>query len=65
MASPAEGETACSRLSQYLAYGTLSLLAVWATGRTGWPFVDVCMCMLITTGWLNFRMRAMLMAIAG
>jgi deoxyribodipyrimidine photo-lyase len=40
------------------------LLEAWATGRTGWPFVDACMAMLTATGWLNFRMRAMLMAVA-
>ncbi len=135
MASPLDGEAACSRLSPHLAYGTLSLrevhtaaerrraalghlsaaarrdwagalrafdarlhwhchfiqklesepaietrnfhpaydglrttdpvrLAAWSRGRTGWPFVDACMRMLIATGWLNFRMRAMLMAVA-
>ncbi|WP_425405003.1 deoxyribodipyrimidine photo-lyase/cryptochrome family protein [Hwanghaeella sp.] len=36
----------------------------WANGETGWPFVDACMRMLIATGWINFRMRAMLMAVA-
>ena len=36
----------------------------WRTGATGWPFVDACMRMLIATGWINFRMRAMLVAIA-
>jgi deoxyribodipyrimidine photo-lyase len=39
-------------------------LAAWAAGRTGWPFVDACMRMLDATGWLNFRMRAMLMSVA-
>ena len=39
-------------------------LAAWATGRTGWPFVDACMRSLAATGWLNFRMRAMVMAVA-
>jgi deoxyribodipyrimidine photo-lyase len=39
-------------------------LAAWAEGRTGWPFVDACMRMLRATGWLNFRMRAMLMSLA-
>jgi deoxyribodipyrimidine photo-lyase len=39
-------------------------LAAWAEGRTGWPFVDACMRALSATGWLNFRMRAMLMAVA-
>ncbi len=36
----------------------------WATGRTGFPFVDACMRSLIATGWINFRMRAMLVAFA-
>lgn len=36
----------------------------WADGRTGFPFVDACMRALIATGWLNFRMRAMVMAFA-
>lgn len=40
------------------------LLAAWAEGRTGWPFVDACMRMLDGTGWLNFRSRAMVMAVA-
>jgi deoxyribodipyrimidine photo-lyase len=39
-------------------------LAAWAQGRTGWPFVDACMRSLAATGWLNFRMRAMVMAVA-
>lgn len=39
-------------------------LAAWATGQTGLPFVDACMRYLQATGWLNFRMRAMLMAVA-
>lgn len=41
-----------------------ALLAAWAEGRTGWPFVDACMRSLLHTGWLNFRMRAMLMSIS-
>lgn len=39
-------------------------LEAWATGRTGIPFVDACMRSLIATGWLNFRMRAMVQAFA-
>jgi len=39
-------------------------LAAWAEGRTGLPFVDACMRALIATGWINFRMRAMLMSVA-
>ncbi|MEN8718980.1 MAG: FAD-binding domain-containing protein [Oceanococcaceae bacterium] len=44
--------------------GPTAALARWQHGVTGWPFVDACMRMLNTTGWLNFRMRAMLMAVA-
>ena len=39
-------------------------LKVWALGCTGLPFVDACMRSLIATGWLNFRMRAMLISVA-
>jgi len=33
-------------------------------GRTGWPLVDACVTMLRETGWINFRMRAMLVSVA-
>lgn len=33
-------------------------------GSLGWPFVDACLRCLAATGWLNFRMRAMLVSIA-
>jgi len=36
----------------------------WCAGRTGYPMVDACMRQLCTTGWLNFRMRAMLVSFA-
>ena len=36
----------------------------FATGTTGYPFVDACMRSLVATGWINFRMRAMLMSFA-
>lgn len=32
--------------------------------RTGWPMVDASVTMLRETGWLNFRMRAMLVSVA-
>ena len=41
-----------------------ALLDAWATGRTGFPFLDACMRSLVATGWLNFRMRAMVQAFA-
>jgi len=39
-------------------------LAAWAAGQTGIPFLDACMRSLIATGWLNFRMRAMVQSVA-
>ena len=31
----------------------------WKVGKTGYPMVDACIRALIATGWINFRMRAM------
>jgi len=39
-------------------------LDAWAEGRTGYPFIDACVRCLRDTGWINFRMRAMLMSFA-
>ncbi|MFN2289219.1 MAG: FAD-binding domain-containing protein [Chromatocurvus sp.] len=39
-------------------------LEAWAAGRTGFPMVDACMRALRATGWINFRMRAMLISFA-
>lgn len=36
----------------------------WKTGNTGYPLVDACMRSLIENGWINFRMRAMLVSFA-
>ncbi len=36
----------------------------WCAGATGYPMVDACMRSLRATGWLNFRMRAMLVSFA-
>ena len=36
----------------------------WISGQTGFPMVDASMRALIQTGWLNFRMRAMVMSFA-
>jgi len=35
-------------------------LEAWKTGQTGYPMVDACIRCLQTTGFVNFRMRAML-----
>ena len=39
-------------------------LRLLVQGRTGWPLVDACVAQLRETGWLNFRMRAMLVSVA-
>ncbi len=36
----------------------------WCAGRTGYPMIDACMRYLKSTGWLNFRMRGMLVSFA-
>ncbi|MGB0721463.1 MAG: deoxyribodipyrimidine photo-lyase/cryptochrome family protein [Gammaproteobacteria bacterium] len=36
----------------------------WANGQTGYPMVDACMRALLHGGWINFRMRAMLVSFA-
>lgn len=38
------------------------LLNAWINGQTGLPLVDACMRCLATTGFLNFRMRAMVVS---
>lgn len=35
----------------------------WESGHTGFPLIDACMRCLIYTGWINFRMRAMLVSL--
>jgi deoxyribodipyrimidine photo-lyase len=39
-------------------------LTQWEAGRTGYPFIDACMRQLRSTGWISFRMRAMLVSFA-
>lgn len=39
-------------------------LRAWLAGETGYPFVDACMRALRAHGWINFRMRAMLVSFA-
>ena len=38
-------------------------IEAWKNGTTGWPLVDACMRCLKATGWINFRMRAMLVSV--
>ncbi len=37
-------------------------LTAWMEGKTGYPLVDACMLCLHETGYINFRMRAMLVS---
>ncbi len=37
-------------------------IKAWQDGKTGVPVVDACMRCLVTTGYLNFRMRAMVVS---
>jgi deoxyribodipyrimidine photo-lyase len=39
-------------------------LDAWIRGETGLPLVDACQRALAATGWLNFRMRAMVASVA-
>ncbi|MEM0965709.1 MAG: deoxyribodipyrimidine photo-lyase [Verrucomicrobiota bacterium] len=39
-------------------------MTAWENGQTGYPFLDACMRALRTRGWINFRMRAMLVSFA-
>ncbi|MFM7079090.1 MAG: deoxyribodipyrimidine photo-lyase/cryptochrome family protein [Bacteroidota bacterium] len=38
------------------------LVQAWQEGLTGYPLVDACMRCLKKTGWINFRMRAMVVS---
>ena len=44
--------------------GPSDALDAWLRGQTGWPFVDAAMRALQHWGWINFRMRAMLVSVA-
>ena len=41
-----------------------NLLDAWLNGRTGYPMIDACMRCLTETGFINFRMRAMVVSFA-
>jgi len=40
------------------------LIEKWIKGETGYPFLDACIHHLRRYGWINFRMRAMIMSFA-
>lgn len=37
-------------------------VSAWKEGKTGYPLVDACMRCVVQTGYLNFRMRAMVVS---
>ena len=39
-----------------------AFIEAWETANTGIPLVDACMRAVVQTGWINFRMRAMLVS---
>ncbi|WP_235298660.1 cryptochrome/deoxyribodipyrimidine photo-lyase family protein [Portibacter marinus] len=41
-----------------------SHIKAWTTGFTGYPMVDACIRCLLSTGFVNFRMRAMITSFA-
>ena len=41
-----------------------SFFKAWTRGETGYPMVDACMRYVAQTGWLTFRMRAMVVSFA-
>ena len=57
-------ETACiNRAYESIEWNNdEQLLEAWKQGKTGVPLVDACMRCLHATGWINFRMRAMLVS---
>jgi deoxyribodipyrimidine photo-lyase len=63
-------ETNCTYESEHINRGFRSLpykndpalLRAWQEGRTGVPLVDACMRCVVASGWINFRMRALLVS---
>ncbi len=53
--------TGYHKLKKKISY---EYLRAWQEGQTGFPLVDACMRCLSTTGYLNFRMRAMVVSFA-
>ena len=56
----------CSVSTRDLNFGIIRqndrFIKAWKNGNTGYPLIDACMRALKETGWINFRMRAMLVS---
>jgi deoxyribodipyrimidine photo-lyase len=59
-----EYETLCiNRGYELLEFDrNIELITAWERGTTGFPLVDACMRCVAKTGWINFRMRAMVVS---
>ncbi len=62
MESRMEFESINRGFFQFENEGNSEFIQKWEQGQTGYPLVDACMRCLIETGYLNFRMRAMLVS---
>jgi deoxyribodipyrimidine photo-lyase len=58
-------ETQCINAGYELLQHPLNeqYINAWKNANTGFPLVDACMKCLEQTGWINFRMRAMLVSV--
>lgn len=59
-----EKKTLNSAFAELKYEDSRSSLDAWITGNTGYPMVDACMRCLGECGFLNFRMRAMVVSFA-
>lgn len=57
-----EFENVNSAFDQIVKTRNPNYIKAWQEGRTGVPIVDACMRSLVATGYLNFRMRAMVVS---
>jgi deoxyribodipyrimidine photo-lyase len=57
-------ETHCINIGYELLEHTKNehFIKAWKTGSTGYPLIDACMRAVEQTGWINFRMRAMVVS---
>ena len=57
-------ETACVNRGYELLEHTKNeaFIKAWNQGATGFPLIDACMRAVEQTGWINFRMRAMVVS---
>jgi len=57
-----EFENVNSAFDQIVKPKNQDYIQAWQNGNTGVPIVDACMRALVATGYLNFRMRAMVVS---